>query len=146
MQIKTTRFGPVELELEDTIEFAAGMPGLEDCRQWVLLADGYNRALGWLQCTTRPEIALAVVSPRRFVPGYQLRVTSGDLAPLRLNQVRDAQVLVVVGKQNESITLNLKAPLVINLERRRGAQVINNLDEPVAYRLRRDDVPLRKSA
>jgi flagellar assembly factor FliW len=100
-----------------------------------LLADADNDALGWLQSTARREIALAVVSPRRFVTGYQLRVAKSELAPLELAELRQAQVLVVVGKSETSITLNLKAPLVINLPRRQGRQVVANNDYPVQYEL-----------
>lgn len=146
MQINTTRFGPVAIEPEDVIDFPAGLVGLEAARHWVLLGDAENDALGWLQSTTQPEMALAVVSPRRFVPSYQVRLPGRELAPLCLDRVTDAQVLVVVGKRDATITLNLKAPLVINLDRHLGRQVINNQDEPVAYPITGEPVRLRKSA
>lgn len=135
MWINTTRFGRIEIDVGEQLQFPAGLLGMEDCRTWVLLADADNDALGWLQSTARREIALAVVSPRRFVPGYQLRVARSELAPLELAELRQAQVLVVVGKSETSITLNLKAPLVINLPRRQGRQVVANNDYPVQYEL-----------
>lgn len=146
MQIRTTRFGSLELEADDTIHFPSGLLGLEDCRQWVLLADAQNGALGWLQSTTRPDIALAVVSPRRFVPHYQFRVYRSELAPLELANVKDAQVLTIVGKNERSITLNLKAPIVINLERRLGRQVVANGDLPLQHELNSVPATLKKSA
>jgi len=146
MKIETTRFGAVEVEQEDVLDFPGGLLGLEDCRQWVLLADAENDALGWLQCAGRAEYAFAVVCPRRFVPEYQVRVSRGELTPLLLTDVQDAQVLAIVGKSQHGITLNLKAPVVINLERRLGRQVITNGDMPVAYELTRQPAPLRKSA
>lgn len=146
MQIRTTRFGALEIEAEDIINFPAGLLGLEDCRHWVLLADAQNSALGWLQSVSRPEVAFAVVSPRRFVPNYQFRVFRSELAPLELADVRDAQVLTIVGKNEHSITLNLKAPVVINLERRAGRQVVANGDQPVQYQLTSHAAPLKKSA
>lgn len=135
MWINTTRFGRIEIDAGEQLHFPAGLLGLEDCRAWVLLADADNDALGWLQSTARREIALAVVSPRRFVKGYQLRVAKSELAPLELAELRQAQVLVVVGKSETSITLNLKAPLVINLPRCLGRQVIANNDYPVQHEL-----------
>lgn len=146
MEVNTTRFGPLEVEAEDLILFPSGLMGLEDCRQWVLLTDAGNECLGWLQSATRPEVALAVVSPRRFVPQYQLRVPRSELEPLRLDEVRQAQVLVVLSKNGEAITLNLKAPLVINPERRLGRQVIANGDLAVQHTLESEPAPLRKSA
>jgi flagellar assembly factor FliW len=135
MNINTTRFGTLAIDPGDVLLFPAGIIGLEDCHRWVLLADAGNDALGWLQCVSRPEIALAVVSPRRFVPDYQMRVARGELAPLALEELGDAQVLVIVGTNEEGITLNLKAPLVINLARQVGRQVIANGDQPLQYLL-----------
>jgi flagellar assembly factor FliW len=146
MHIRTTRFGPLEIEADDVIHFPAGLLGLEDCRPWVLLADAQNDALGWLQSTTRPEMALAVVSPRRFVPDYQFRVFRSELNSLELGDVKSAQVLVIVGKNEHTITLNLKAPVVINLERRLGRQVVANGDHSVQFELTTTPAPLKKSA
>ncbi len=146
MQIRTTRFGSLEISAEDVLRFPSGLIGLEDCREWVLLADSENDALGWLQCTSRPEIALPVVSPRRFIPRFQFRVMRSELAPLALSDLRDAQVLSVVGKHDQNVTLNLKAPVVINVTRRIGRQVIANGEQPVQFVLASDPLPLRKSA
>ncbi len=63
MDIQTSRFGTIAIEVEDILVFPNGLLGLEDCQHWVLLADAQNDALGWLQSTSRPEIALAVVTP-----------------------------------------------------------------------------------
>jgi flagellar assembly factor FliW len=146
MKIDTTRFGCLDISPDDLLQFPAGLLGLEDCRHWVLLADAEHSALGWLQSTLRPEIAFAVVCPRRFVPEYQVRVSRGELSPLCLTEVREAQVLSILGKNERGLTLNLKAPLVINLERRLGRQVITNGDQPIQYPLVSDSAPLRKTA
>ena len=152
MLLPTSRFGSVDVEVDDLIWFAEGLLGLAECRQWVLLADAQNDALGWLQSTTRADMALAVVSPRRFVPEYQLRLARSELAPLGLDDIRAAQVLVIVGKNERGITLNLKAPLVINLSARQGRQVIHSGDQPLQYPLHgdatrhSDPVRLRKTA
>jgi flagellar assembly factor FliW len=135
MKISTTRFGRVDIEHGDVLLFPQGLLGLEDCQQWVLLADAENELLGWLQSTTRPEIAVAVVSPRRFVPSYQVRLSRSELTPLALSQPQHAKVLVIVGRNDRSITLNLKAPLLIHLEQRLGRQVLNNAEHPVQYEL-----------
>ncbi len=146
MRVNTTRFGRLEIDADDVLLFPAGLLGLEDCRHWVLLADAENDSLGWLQSIMRPEIALAVVSPRRFVPDYQLRVARSELSALELDDLRQAQVLLVVGKNEFGVTVNLKAPLVINIDRRLASQVIANGDQPVQHQLTAEKAPLRRSA
>ncbi|MEX0936354.1 MAG: flagellar assembly protein FliW [Pirellulales bacterium] len=146
MEITTSRFGPVEIESDDILHFPKGILGMEECRQWVLLADAQLDMLGWLQSIERPEIALAVVSPRRFVPDYRVRVSGRELAPLALGRVADAQVLVIVNKNQDYITLNLKAPLVIHLGRRLGCQIVAKDPHPLQYVLQDQTTRLRKSA
>jgi flagellar assembly factor FliW len=146
MKINSTRFGMVVFESEDMVQFPEGLLGLEECRQWVFLADGQNDAVAWMQSVERPDVALAVVSPRRFVPGYRIRVARHELQPLQFDSVKTAEVLIVVGKSERSITLNLKAPLVINLDRRLGRQVITNGDLPIQYELEAQPAAWKKSA
>jgi len=135
MEVNTSRFGPVRVEGEDLLCFPAGLVGLEECRDWVLLRDGQSDAVAWLQSAQRPRIALAVVSPRRFVPDYRIRVARTELESLGFEDLRAAQVLVVVGRTDRCITLNLRAPLILNLARRLGRQVLTNGDMPVRYEL-----------
>ena len=91
---------------------------------WVLLADAENAALGWLQSLDRPEVALGVVSPRRFVPDYQVRVAEREIQPLGLENPNDAQVLVIVSHVGWQLSLNLKAPLVIHVAERLAGRLL----------------------
>ena len=140
MLIKTTRFGTIEIEADDILLFPQGLLGFEDCRHWVLLADADNDSVGWLQNIARPELALAVVSPRRFVPTSQF-------VALQLSEIDQAYVLTVVSRNDGHLTINLRSPLIINLDRRLGRQVVTSDDQPMQYRLAPvEPSVLRKSA
>jgi len=146
MQLSTTRFGQVNFEIDDILHFPQGLVGFEDSRHWILLADADNEALGWLQSMHRPDIALPVISPRRFVPGFQVHVSKKQLAPLELTQFDHAFVLSVVSKSGDELTVNLRAPLIVNLDRRLGRQVITIDEQPVALSLVAPAVTFRKIA
>jgi flagellar assembly factor FliW len=147
MHIETAHFGQVEIEVDDILLFPHGMIAFEDCRHWVLLSDSETPALAWLQSIARPEVALPVVSPRRFAPGYAVHVSRGQLLPLEFSHFDHAYVLAVVSKSDGDLTLNLKAPLIINLDRRLGRQIITSDDQPVALTLPQSAIlPLRPSA
>ena len=146
MDINTSRFGPIKVESEDVLHFPAGLLGWEECRDWVLLGDAQNPAVAWLQSVERPKVAVAVVSPRRFVPDYRMRVARAELEPLEVEDLSTIQVLVVVGRSERGLTLNLKAPLLIHLPRRLGRQVVTNGDLPVRYELKSGLLALKKSA
>jgi flagellar assembly factor FliW len=144
MNITTTRFGTLTVEESDVLTFVDGLIGMEACRRWVLLADAQNPVLGWLQSLDSPEVALAVVSPRRFVPAYQVRVARRDIQSLGLADPAEAQVLTIISHAGGSLALNLKAPLVIHLAERLGRQIVARDDHAVQHRLA--GTALRKSA
>ena len=135
MNISTTRFGNLTIEEADVLTFIDGLIGMEDCQRWVLLADAENSALAWLQSLERPEVALGVVSPRRFVPDYQVRVAKREMAPLGLDNPSDAQVLAIITSVGGTLTLNLKAPLVVHLASRVGRQIVARDDHAVQHQL-----------
>ena len=126
MEVRTSRFGILQVSPEDMLIFEHGLIGCRELRRWCLLADAENSALGWLQSIESPQTALGVVSPRRFVPDYQLRASRQDLTCLELGNTRDAQIAVIVSRRPEGLSLNLRAPLVINVENRRGCQVVSS--------------------
>jgi flagellar assembly factor FliW len=135
MKITTTRFGAVTIEDADVLTFVDGLIGMEDCRRWVLLADAQNSALGWLQSLDRPDVALGVVSPRRFVPDYQVRVARREIQPLGLQNPSEAQILAIVSHSDNGLALNLKAPLVIHVAERLGRQIVARDDHAIQHRL-----------
>lgn len=150
MTIQTTRFGAVRIREGDILEFPFGLIGLEACRKWVVLADSHNAGLGWLQSLDRPEVAMAVVSPRRFVAGYRARVAASDLRSLGVEDPKAAQVVVTVSKHADgpngpALSLNLKAPIVVCLESRRGRQIVAKDDHAVRHWLAPQQ-ELRRSA
>lgn len=146
MDVITTRFGTLSVSPQDELYFNQGLIGLDDSRRWIVLTDSENPALGWLQSVEQGHIAFGIVSPRRFVPDYQLRVDRDDLRTLELATVRDAEVAVIVNRQAGGLTLNLRAPLVINVETRRGCQVVAKDAYPVQFSLATAAIQLRRSA
>jgi flagellar assembly factor FliW len=75
-----------------------------------------------------------------------VRIPRSELSPLALADMRQAQVVVVVGQSGTGLTLNLKAPIVINLEARTGRQVVASGDLPLQYELSHERPSLKKSA
>jgi flagellar assembly factor FliW len=146
MDVVTARFGKLDVSPNDLLTFEQGVIGLRQLRDWVVLADSGNPTLGWLQAVDSPEVALAVVSPRRFVPDYQVRIGRRDIDGLQLAQPGDAQVAVIVNRCDDGLALNLRAPLIINVDHRLGRQVVVRNEYPVRCPLTPPRVQLRRSA
>jgi flagellar assembly factor FliW len=80
------------------------------------------------------------------VPDYKVRLPAEQLAKLELDDLDRAFILNVVAKNEGRLTVNLKAPLLINLDRRIGRQVVTSDEQPLQHALSFEPVQLRKSA
>jgi flagellar assembly factor FliW len=70
MIVQTSRFGKVEAKPEEIIIFPNGLIGFETSRQWVILPDPENGDVAWLQSVSDSQVALPLISPRKFAPDY----------------------------------------------------------------------------
>ena len=146
MEIQTTRFGKLSIRPEEIIEFPQGLIGFDRHTQWAILADESNDSVGWLQSVQDPSLAFAVVSPRRHIPSYKVRVSPDQASSLRLDADMETFVLVVVSREQGAITVNLRAPLLINLSLQLGRQVITTDEQPLRHVIATETIPLRRSA
>ena len=146
MIIETSRFGNVEIEVDDVLSFPLGILGYADYRRWVILADSDNPAVAWLQSLDRSDMAMAIVSPRRFLKDYQVKITPKHVAPLLLTSVEQAHTFCMVSKHETRLTMNLRAPIIVNLDRGIGIQVVTSDEQPTQYELVDLTMKLRRSA
>jgi flagellar assembly factor FliW len=135
MQIHTTRFGTLEVADESLTFFPQGLIGFETLRQWVLVADPNGGEVAWLQSASLGSQALPLISPRRFAPDYRVSVSRRELAPLKLRSGDRTYVLTLIAQANGGIVTNLRAPVIINVDRKLGCQVVTNDAQPLRFAL-----------
>jgi len=131
-----TRFGAVEYEELDVLTFSEGLIGFPALTQFLLLSHGPQSPFQWLQSVEEPGIAFLVVDPTSFVDGYEPEIDDLQAAILQLKDETPRLLRTtarVIGKPAEELSLNLAAPIVMNLETRTGKQVV--LDNE-AYNIR----------
>ncbi|NLW55555.1 MAG: flagellar assembly protein FliW [Firmicutes bacterium] len=126
MKIKTKFYEEIEISEEEMIHFPEGLPGFETEKRFVYLHPE-DTVFGCLQSCQTPEVAFIVISPFRLCPDYDLVLDEEKVALLGLAKPEDALILAIVTippGQPDQATVNLQAPLVINLPAKKGLQVI----------------------
>ncbi|MBX3357576.1 MAG: flagellar assembly protein FliW [Phycisphaeraceae bacterium] len=114
MQVRTTRFGSLEISDERVISFPKGLLGFADCRRFCLLEPAEDACFFWLQSLDEPSLAFVVTDPSFFIPEYTVPIREDQMVELKLPRLEDAQVFVIVNKVDLTLTGNLQGPLVIN--------------------------------
>lgn len=128
MDIVTRHFGKITVKDEDIIDFPEGIPGFEDTKKFVLLDNGDKTSpFRWLQGVDNPQLTFVLIDPRYFRPDYVVDVNDADVEILDIKDVGKVLVfaVVVIPEDISKMTANLKAPVLINMENRKGKQVVN---------------------
>jgi flagellar assembly factor FliW len=125
---QSIRFGTIEIQPEEVIEFPFGLIGLGGLC-YALIDRNPGTGFFWLHSVDEPTLALPVVSPYQFFPTFSLQMAAEDQERTGVQDITDAKLYVTVRATPNplDITANLRAPLVI-LDGR-GYQVINTNPE-----------------
>lgn len=124
MQVRTTRFGIVEIDDDRIITFPKGLLGFSAYTRYCLLQPSDDAAFFWLQSVEEPSLAFVITDPGLFFPDYSAPIRPEQMDDLRLESLDDAQVFVIVNKVNDTLTANLQGPLVVNTLLRNGEQLV----------------------
>ena len=141
MLIRTKHFGEIDLEENKIIEFPQGIMGLEGYNNYTILYDieeGEKPTISWLQCIEEPGLAIPVMNPLIVKSDYNPTIEDALLTPL--GEMSNENVLVFVSvtvpEDMTKVTVNLKAPFIINSDTRKGCQImVENNDYPVKYNI-----------
>ena len=69
----------------------------------------------WLQSTEAAELAFVVTDPSTWVPEYQATVRKEQMEELEIATLETAQTFVIVNKYDQTLTVNLQGPIIVNL-------------------------------
>lgn len=124
MQVKTTRFGVVDIADDKVIAFPQGLLGFPDHKRYCLLEPGEDACFFWLQSVDEPALAFVLTDPALFFKDYDVPVRPEQAEALSIEKMDDAQVFVIVNKVGEVLTANLQGPLLINTLNLSGQQLV----------------------
>ena len=128
MIINTRLFNEVMVDDEKNLNFPGGIIGFPDLQNFVLIHDEEKSDGGirWLQSVEEPNFAMPVIDPLIVCPDYNPQVEEDLLKRLGEFTENDLLVLVTITVPHDltKMTVNLKAPFVINTATRKACQII----------------------
>ncbi len=126
MKTKTKYFGEIEYTKDETITFPKGLFGFEEEQSFLLLPFSNAGTLFSLQSVKTPDLAFTLMHPFSLSAGYAPVLQAEELKTLEVDRSEDLYyyVLCTVKQPVGESTVNMKCPLAINPDTRRGLQVI----------------------
>ena len=141
MKANTRMFGAIDIADDKIITMEKGMIGFPNLTHFALIFDEEKKdkafRIMWLQSMDDGEVAFPVTDPIYIKEDYAPSVNDEIIAPLGEMHADNTYLLVTVTvpKQIEDFSVNLKAPIVINTDSNKGAQVITEDDYPVKFKV-----------
>jgi flagellar assembly factor FliW len=136
ISVPSQALGAIEVRPDSIITFCEPLAGFPDCTQYTLIehARSGGSSTGtvfWLQAVERPFHAFVVTDPWGVHADYAPEISDGDAAQLGLGGFEDARVfgILTVPRSPSEITINLRAPVVVNVAQRLAKQVVVLNDE-----------------
>ena len=126
-KINTRRFGELEIEEQDVVRFADGIPAFEDEHEFVVLPYEEGTPYMFLQSMTTPELAFLMTDPFVFFPDYSFELDDENMEKLAINSMDDVLVCTLISVPRSGVadmTTNLLAPVVINRHTMQARQIV----------------------
>lgn len=136
MQIRTSRFGILDVDPDAIITFTQPIIGFQEFRRFILLPGPPDSVITWLQSTESEDLAFILMDPRDILSDYKVHLSQHELAELAVQSVDELSIfsLVVVPQDPTKVRTNLKAPVLINKKHRLGKQtVLEKSDYPIQF-------------
>lgn len=136
MTIETHRFGRVSINPDHIIAFDEGLLGFEELRRYAIILCEATEPIQWLQAVDDPTISLPIINPFLIKPDYELDVDDEELHSIGMPSVEDILIVnaMVLPEQIREATINLSAPVLINLRTKQGRQIVMEYAQPNATR------------
>jgi flagellar assembly factor FliW len=124
---RTETSPPAEAKAVETgteLYFPSGLLGFEMNKQFELITDPELSPYQWLKGTDADQSFL-VIPPSYVVENYSIDLADEDVALLGLENPDDAVVLnIATYHADETVTVNLKGPLVYNTTTKAARQIV----------------------
>lgn len=136
MKLETRTFGMIDYVEEDIISFEHGLYGFEDEHEFLYVQSEDDQfQFNWLQSIKTPDLTFIVTIPYLFVEDYNFDIEDQVAETLKIEDPKKLTVMSIVNisEEVEKATINVKAPLLINVETKIGRQVILKEDYPYKY-------------
>ena len=108
MIIQTSRFGDIEIEENQIVNFPSGLIGFSEDRRFVIREDEAASPFRWLQAVDNQVLAFVMIEPHVSVSNYELELTQENLRKLKAESIQDLSVFVLVtmAKKMEEICIS----------------------------------------
>jgi flagellar assembly factor FliW len=130
VEIRTSRFGILDLPEDRVIRVPLGLIGFPGKTEYVLIEHQKGSPFFWFQSAEKEDLAFVLIDPILVMADYEVKLSPDAMSLLKVEhdagKVQPLQPMVIVNLSKEDpkeITANLLGPVVINYRERLAMQL-----------------------
>lgn len=126
MKLNTKYHGVIDYNEDDVISFESGILGFEDLKKYIIFSLKDNEDFKIIHSIEDEGVGLVLMSPFLIRNDYEFELNENILKSLQIENESDVMVYTTVTLNSDlkKITTNLKAPIIINVCKNIGKQII----------------------
>lgn len=126
MKLNTKYHDVLNYEEKDVIYFKKGIPGFENLKKFLIFPVEDNDIFSVFQSIEDADIGIIVISPFDVKKDYEVKLEEDLIKRLKIKNEEEVLIMntVTLSSHMDKITVNLKAPIIINIKERFGEQII----------------------
>jgi flagellar assembly factor FliW len=131
LRIATKFFGERDCDADSVYSFPAGLPGFEDQDSFCFLTVPDSEPLLFMQSMTTRNLCFVLLPILVVDPSYQVSLAAEELTTLGFARGQQTKIgrdilcaAMVCSESGAQPTVNLMAPIVVNLKNKKGIQAI----------------------
>lgn len=127
MKIITKNFGEIDIIEENIIKFQDGIPGFEDEKEFIIiLNEDEENPFHFLQSVKNPQLSFVITNPFEIFSDYDILLPEIAINKLKIEKQEEVAIysMVVIPEDVMKMTTNLLGPIIVNIDKKLGKQVI----------------------
>jgi flagellar assembly factor FliW len=126
IKLSSTKLGEIEYTENDIILLSSPLLGFPDLSDFLLISSEKSFPFLWFQSIQDADVCFILIEPKIFHPNYDPKLNKRELKILGVEESEHLKVLaiVVVPEDPKNATVNLRAPILVNTEKKLAKQVI----------------------
>lgn len=131
MILKTKYHGEINYDNHEVITFKKGLLGFQNLKKFIVFPLKDNKVFNVVHSIEDTGIGFVVSSPFNINKNYEFRLSQNTLEELNIEDSNEVLVLniLTINSDIKKTTVNLRAPLIINIKSKLGQQIILNNEE-----------------
>ena len=131
MMLNTKCHGEISYTEDEIIYFQKGILGFDELKKFIIFSLKDNDVCSVIHSIEDENVGFIVTSPFMVDREYEFELSELQEKLLKIKRPEDVEVvnIITINSDLNNITINLRAPIIINKKEKVGEQIVLNSDK-----------------